>query len=74
MQYNQFFILPFKNTPGQLVFGRDMILNIKHKANWEFICQRKQSVIDQNNQAENAKWIPHNYKIGDQVLQKRNRE
>ena len=23
-----------KKTPGQLVFGRDMIYNIKHVANW----------------------------------------
>ena len=35
-----------RNTPGQLVFGRDMILNIKQKANWEFICQQKQQIID----------------------------
>jgi hypothetical protein len=26
-----------RNTPGQLVLGRDMIFNIKHEANWEFI-------------------------------------
>jgi hypothetical protein len=26
-----------RNTSGQLVFGRDMIFNIKHEANWEFI-------------------------------------
>jgi transposase InsO family protein len=29
-----------RNTPGQLVFGRDMIFNIKHEANWEFIRKR----------------------------------
>jgi hypothetical protein len=29
-----------RNTPGQLVFGRDMIFNIKHEANWEFIRER----------------------------------
>ena len=34
------------NTPGQLVFGRGMILNIKHKANWEFICERKQQILE----------------------------
>ena len=31
-----------KKTPGQLVFGRDMIFNIKHVANWEYIRQNKQ--------------------------------
>ena len=30
-----------QKLPGQLVFGRDMIFNIQHKANWEFIRQRK---------------------------------
>src|SRR5687767_15760416 len=35
-----------KKSPGQLVFGRDMIFNIKHIANWELICQNKQKLID----------------------------
>jgi hypothetical protein len=30
-----------QSTPGQLVFGRDMIFNIQHISNWEFIKQRK---------------------------------
>jgi transposase InsO family protein len=30
-----------QSTPGQLVFGRDMIFNIKHTASWEYIKQRK---------------------------------
>jgi hypothetical protein len=30
-----------QNTPGQLVFGHDMILNVKHEANWEYIRARK---------------------------------
>ena len=29
-------------TPGQLVFGRDMILNIGHIASWKAIAERKQ--------------------------------
>ena len=63
-----------QNTPGQLVFGRDMIFNIKHEANWEFIRQRKQKIIEKNNQAENAKRIPHQYAVGDKVLLKRGTE
>jgi transposase InsO family protein len=63
-----------KNTPGQLVFGRDMILNIKHEANWEFIRERKQRIIEKNNGAENAKRIPHTYSVGDQVLLRRGTE
>jgi hypothetical protein len=44
-----------KQSPGQLVFGRDMILNIKHVANWELIRARKQKMTNQNNQRKNAK-------------------
>ena len=63
-----------RSTPGQLVFGRDMIFNIKHEANWEFICERKQQIIAKNNDAENARRIPHTYQIGDRVLIKRGTE
>jgi hypothetical protein len=58
-------------TPGQLVFGRDMILNVKHEADWEYIRARKQNIILINNTAENAKRIPHTYNMGDKVLLKR---
>ena len=55
-------------TPGQLVFGRDMILNLTHMANWKFITEWKQCIINANNKRENAKCIPHTYKPGDLVL------
>ena len=57
-----------KKTPGQLVSGRDMIFNIKHIANWEYIRQNKQKMIEKNNKAENAKRVAHSYKEGDLVL------
>jgi hypothetical protein len=63
-----------RSTPGQLVFGRDMIFNTKHEANWEFIRKRKQQIIEKNNEAENAKRIPHTYNIGDKVLIRRGTE
>ena len=63
-----------RNTPGQLVFGRDMILNVKHEANWEYIRARKQKIIEKNNKAENATRVPHTYTIGDKVLIKRGNE
>jgi transposase InsO family protein len=63
-----------RNTPGQLVFGRDMIFNIKHEANWEFIRKIKQQLIEKNNEAENAKRIPHTYNIGDKVRIRRGTE
>lgn len=55
-------------TPTQLVFGRDAILNIKFDANWKLIRERKQRIINANNQKENKKRIPHNYRVGDKVL------
>ena len=55
-------------TPTQLVFGRDAILNTKFDANWKFIRQRKQHLINQNNQRENKKRISHQYKVGDKAL------
>jgi transposase InsO family protein len=60
-----------KSTPGQLVFGRDMILNATHEANWEYIRKRKQQIIAKNNKAENAKRIPYTYSVGDKVLLRR---
>ena len=55
-------------TPMQLVFGRDALLNVRFQADWEYIKQRKTKVIIQNNQKENAKRLPHTYRVGDQVL------
>ena len=55
-------------TPMQLVFGRDAIMNIKFKADWEYIKQRKQEIINKNNQKENKQRIPHVYKVGDKVM------
>jgi len=56
-------------TPSQLVFGRDAMLNATFQADWQFIRERKQRLIIQNNKRENAKrkdasmaqihtWIP----------------
>ena len=66
-----------QSTPGQLVFGRDMIFNIQHIANWEFIKQRKQKIINLNNKKnkqENAKRVQHVYQVGDKVLLHRGTE
>ena len=63
-----------QKTPGQLVFGRDMIFNVKHTANWEYIKARKQKIISKNNKLENAKRTPHTYTAGDQVLLRKGTE
>ena len=55
-------------TPGQLVFGRDMILPIKFNADWALIAQRRQERINYSNIYENKRRIQHDYKVGDKVL------
>ena len=55
-------------TPGQLVFGRDMLLPLSFKADWARLHQRKQDIINQNNLRENKNRQSHDYQIGDKVL------
>jgi hypothetical protein len=40
---------------GQLVFGRDMVLNVQHLTDWTAIKARKQQIIHKNNRIENLK-------------------
>jgi len=56
--------------PTQLVFHRDAMLNASFQADWQFIKERKQRLILQNNKRENAKRTPHTYKVGDVVVVK----
>ena len=55
-------------TPSQLVFGRDAMLNVSFEANWQYIKERKQKLIQQNSKRENKTRIPHIYNVGDKVL------
>ena len=57
-----------KASPGQLVFGRDMALNIKHVADWNHIHQRRRQIASNNNRRENSRRVPHQYEVGDKVL------
>ena len=57
-----------KASPGQLVFGRDMILPIQFEADWALIAQQKQDSINASNKRENSKRVNHTYQVGDQVL------
>ena len=46
------------------------MLNVNFEANWQYIKERKQKLIRQNNKRENKTRIPHNYSVGDKVLVK----
>jgi hypothetical protein len=60
-----------KATPGQLVFGRYMVMPITFMTDWGAIEQQRQTEMDRNNIRENASRINHDYKVGDKVLLKK---
>ena len=60
-----------QESPMQLVFVQDSILNIKHVAYWEHIRQHKQLRINHNNKRENTWQNNHQYRVGDKILVKR---
>ena len=55
-------------TPGQLVYGRDMIMDIPFMADWPKIINRKQQLIDKSNSKENKYRFNYDYAVGDKVL------
>ena len=57
-----------KASPGQLVFGRAMVLPIRYLADWEYLRQVRQKQMTHNNLCENRNRIAHEYKAGDKVL------
>ena len=59
-------------TPTQLVFGRDALLNVSFEADWQYVKERKQALILQNNKCENATRRVHECSVGDQVMIKLN--
>ena len=49
---------------GQLIFGRDMTLPIKHRVDWELIRQQKQTQINRYNTRKNRHRVDYDYKVG----------
>jgi hypothetical protein len=54
-------------SPGQLVFGRDMLINAVYLANWKYLHSKRRSQIKANNARENKSRIAHTYNVGDSV-------
>ena len=50
------------------MFGRDAMLNVSFQADWDYIKNRKQKRILQNNRRENRTRLDHTYSIGDRVM------
>ena len=57
-------------SPTQLVFGRNVILNILHKANCQLVKRRKQELCSLNNARKNKKRVAYTYNLEDLVLVK----
>ena len=53
-------------TPGQAIFGRNMLLNLASAVDWQVVTAAKQRQVDIDTVIENAKWVTHEYAIGDQ--------
>ena len=52
----------------KLVFGNNMVLLIKHKVNWELICQQNQAQINRHNILKNIRRFDHYNKVGDKFM------
>ena len=55
-------------SPGQLIFGLDMILPIKHRVDWELISQKKQTQVNRDNIQDNKHRVDYEYKVRDKVI------
>ena len=43
------------STPGQLVFSRDMLFDLKYFADWQSIFKRKEQQVQRDNKRERSK-------------------
>ena len=60
---------PIGTSPGALVYGRDMIMDVPLIANLSAIRDGRQQMIDENLIKQNKKRIEHHYRVGDRVEQ-----
>ncbi len=58
------------SSPGNLVFNRDMFLNIPLIADWHAITQKREHLINENLMRENCKRKCYNYVPDQKVLKK----
>ena len=56
------------HTPGQLAFGRDMIMQAKLLVDWEKFMRNKETVANRGLVRENKKGIDYDYHVGDYVM------
>ena len=61
------------HTPGQLAYGRDIIMQAKVLVDWEKVTRNKKVVANRGLVSENKKRINHDYRVGDYVMIKLDR-
>jgi hypothetical protein len=61
------------SSPGNLVFNRDMFLNIPLIADWHAITQKHEHLINENLMRENCKQKCYDYVPNQKVLKKRHK-
>ena len=54
-------------TPAQLVFGRDMLFNLKALINWKELSIKKQKLVDKANLRENKHRVDYDYTVGQDI-------
>jgi hypothetical protein len=57
-----------KASPGEAIFGQDMLFDIPFIADWQKIGEHRQQLTDLNNANENKARIDYDYKVGQKVL------
>jgi hypothetical protein len=57
-----------KTSPGALVFGRDMLIDIPVLADLQLLKDQRQQVIDKNLERANCKQVSIDYNVGERVL------
>ncbi len=57
-----------KASPGEAIFGRDMLFNVPFLADWKQIGEFRQCQTDRDNERENKTRVDFDYKVGDTVL------
>ena len=55
-------------STGQLIFGRYLILLIRHTVDWKLIRQKKHTQINKDNINQNIPIVDHDYKVVDNVI------
>jgi len=55
-------------SPGQCIFGRDMLFDIPFLCDWSDIGKRRQQLVDRSNARENKKRVPFDYTVGSKAL------